>query len=118
MQMGGAGGAQQQWRTCPRCRQRNPKEGPNNHIVCGSTLFGPGWSVWLAEAVSARLFQHLRVQCCWAGQSKSVWLLKLCRRVCRCWNCFNGFCFLCGKFLEKGKVAKHFQSPSPCRQHS
>ena len=42
MQMGGAGGAQQQWKTCPRCRQRNPKEGPNNHIVCGSTLLGPG----------------------------------------------------------------------------
>ena len=55
MQVGGAGGAQQQWKTCPRCRQRNPKEGPNNHIVCGSTLFGPGWPVWLAEAVSAFL---------------------------------------------------------------
>ena len=38
MQMGGVGGAQQQWKTCPRCRQRNPKEGPNNHIVCSNTL--------------------------------------------------------------------------------
>ena len=57
MQMGGVGGAQQQWKTCPRCRQRNPKEGPNNHIVCGLPPFALlpssavlGWRMSLADA--------------------------------------------------------------------
>ena len=63
MQMGGVGGAQQQWKTCPRCRQRNPKEGPNNHIVCGSNVF--------ASAV---------LSCCWVGAC--LWLKLCCRGGC------------------------------------
>ena len=92
MQMGGVGGAQQQWKTCPRCRQRNPKEGPNNHIVYGQqhlrfcrALLLLGWRMSLAEAVLSgrlRLCFCRATQRCWAGQSKSVWLLKLCRHVC------------------------------------